>query len=65
MLYSLGSQAGVVVINPPSTTNVVGGLSSSRSQPDFEGFRRVLSSVSPPHRKIDSLHYIEGHKFIS
>ena len=65
MLYSLGSQAGVVVINLASTTNVVGGLNFSRSQPDFEGFRWVLSSVFPPHQKIDSLHYIDSHKFIS
>ena len=35
-----------------STTNVVCGLSFSRSQPDFEGFLRALRF--PPSSKIDS-----------
>ena len=54
VLYSLESQAGVVDINHafPSATNVVCGLSFSRSQPDFEGFFRALrflpSSKSTP-----------------
>ena len=34
-----------------STTNVVCGLSFSRSQPDFEGFRRALRF--PPCSKLD------------
>ena len=44
VLYSLGSQAGVVDISHAFHLydNVVCGLSFSRSQPDFEGFLRAL-----------------------
>ena len=52
VLYFLGSQAGVVktsITPSTSTTNVVCGLSFSRSQPDFEGFLRALRF--PPSAK--------------
>ena len=44
VLYSLGSQAGVVDTNHAFHLyyNVVCGSSFSRSQPDFEGFLRAL-----------------------
>ena len=45
------SQAGWTSITPStSTTNVVCGLSFSRSQPDFEGFLRALRF--PPSSKL-------------
>ena len=53
VLYSLGSQAGVVDINHAIHLyyyNVVCGLSFSRSQPDFEGFLRALRF--PPFTKL-------------
>ena len=53
VLYSLGSQAGVVDINHAFHLyycNVVCGLSFSRSQPDFEGFLRALRF--PPSAKL-------------
>ena len=53
VLYSLGSQAGVVDINHAIYLyyyNVVCGLSFSRSQPDFEGFLRALRF--PPSAKL-------------
>ena len=52
VLHFLGSQAGVVktsITPSTSTTNVVCGLSFSRSQPDFEGFLRALRF--PPSAK--------------
>ena len=54
VLYSLGSQAGVVDINHAFHLyyNVVCGSSFSRSQPDFEGFLRALRFSSL--LKIDS-----------
>ena len=54
VLYSLGSQAGVVDISHPFHLyyNVVCGSSFSRSQPDFEGFLRALRF--PPSAKIGS-----------
>ena len=52
VLYSLGSQAGVVDINHAIHRyyNVVCGSSFSRSQPDFEGFLRALRF--PPSAKL-------------
>ena len=53
VLYSLGSQAGVVEINHAFHLyyyNIVCGLSFSRSQPDFEGFLRALRF--PPSAKL-------------
>ena len=52
VLYSLGSQAGVVDINHAFHLyyNVVCGSSFSRSQPDFEGFLRALRF--PPSAKL-------------
>ena len=52
VLYSLGSQAGVVDINHAFQLyyNVIYGLSFSRSQPDFEGFIRALRF--PPSAKL-------------
>ena len=54
VLYSLGSQAGVVDTNHAFHLyyKVVCGLSLSQSQPDFEGFLRALRF--PPSAKIDS-----------
>ena len=52
VLFFLRSQAGVVktsITPSTSTTYVVCGLSFSRSQPDFEGFLRVLRF--PPSAK--------------
>ena len=49
VLYSLGSQAGVVDAFH-LYYNVVCGLSFSRSQPDFEGFLRALRL--PPSAKL-------------
>ena len=51
LLYSLGSQAGAKrssIPPPTSTRNVVRGLSFSRSQPNFEGFLRVLRIPRSP-----------------
>ena len=52
VLYSLGSQAGVVDINHAFHLyyNVVCGSSFSRSPPDFEGFLRALRF--PPSAKL-------------
>ena len=52
VLYSLGSQAGVVDINHAFHLycNVVCGSSFSQSQPDFEGFLRALRF--PPSAKL-------------
>ena len=52
VLYSLGSQAGVVDINHAFHLyyNVVCGSSFSRSQPAFEGFPRAL--LFPPSSKL-------------
>ena len=52
VLYSLGSQAGIVDINHAFHLykNVVCGSSFSRSQPDFGGFLRALRF--PPSGKL-------------
>ena len=52
VLYSLGSQAGVVDINHAFHLyyNIVCGSSCSRSLPDFEGFLRALRF--PPSAKL-------------
>ena len=52
VLYTLGSQAGIVDINHAFHPyyNVVCGLSFSRSQPDFDGF--------PPGTPVSSLRKI-------
>ena len=52
VLYSLGSQAGIVDINHAFHLyyNVVCGLSFSQSQPDFEGFLRAPRF--PPSAKL-------------
>ena len=52
MLYSLGSQAGVVDINHAFHLyyNDVCGSSFNRSQSDFEGFLRALRF--PPSAKL-------------
>ena len=64
VLYSLGSQAGVVNINHAFHLYyiVVCGLSISRSQPDYEGFLRALRF--PPSSKLTprQSYLLEGHQ---
>ena len=63
VLYSLGSQTGVVDINHAFHVyyNVVCGSSFSRSQPDFEGFLRAL--LFPPSAKLTPslIQYVGPH----
>ena len=65
VLYFFGSQAGVFETSTPSTStsNVVCGLSFSRSQPDLEGFLRTLGFPSSAKSTPCLVHLaVEGRK---
>ena len=71
VLYSTGSQAGVMDINHSFHLyhkNVVCGLSFSRSQPDFEVFLRALrfppsSKLTPSLFQFDRMQDLPGNHF--